>query len=143
MVALTFAVFKLVFLVAHSENCHHLSYIDTVIWRKEDIEDTRSPRNHESKKTLTSHPRHPTSTSYSTWIVLAGSVSLILPSGGAVSFLYGFIFCVLCNLALAASLGEMAAVWPTAGGQYHFVYALCTDGWKRPVVRVFPVPLPP
>ncbi|KAI8959859.1 amino acid transporter [Daldinia sp. FL1419] len=66
-----------------------------------------------------------------TWIALAGSIGLVLPSGGSVSFLYGFIFCVLCNLALAASLGEMAAIWPTAGGQYHFVYALCTDKWKK------------
>ncbi|KAI1459182.1 amino acid/polyamine transporter I [Annulohypoxylon moriforme] len=66
-----------------------------------------------------------------TWIALAGSIGLVLPSGGSVSFLYGFLFCVLCNLALAASLGEMAAIWPTAGGQYHFVYALCADSWKR------------
>ncbi|KAI1090994.1 amino acid transporter [Rostrohypoxylon terebratum] len=66
-----------------------------------------------------------------TWIALAGSIGLVLPSGASVSFLYGFLFCVLCNLALAASLGEMAAIWPTAGGQYHFVYALCAEGWKR------------
>ncbi|KAI1778092.1 amino acid transporter [Hypoxylon cercidicola] len=66
-----------------------------------------------------------------TWIALAGSIGLVLPSGGSVSFLYGFVFCVLCNLALAASLGELAAIWPTAGGQYHFVYALCTDAWKK------------
>ncbi|KAL7622820.1 hypothetical protein AAE478_006499 [Parahypoxylon ruwenzoriense] len=66
-----------------------------------------------------------------TWIALAGSIGLVLPSGGSVSLLYGFIFCVLCNLALAASLGELAAIWPTAGGQYHFVYALCTDRWKK------------
>ncbi|KAH9906821.1 choline transport protein [Xylariomycetidae sp. FL2044] len=66
-----------------------------------------------------------------TWIALAGSIGLVLPSGGSVSFLYGFIFCVLCNLALAASLGELAAIWPTAGGQYHFVYALCTERWKK------------
>ncbi|TGJ81469.1 hypothetical protein E0Z10_g7296 [Xylaria hypoxylon] len=66
-----------------------------------------------------------------TWIALAGSIGIVLPSGGSVSFLYGFIFCVLCNFALAASLGELAAIWPTAGGQYHFVYALCTDKWKK------------
>ncbi|KAI0017029.1 choline transport protein [Xylariomycetidae sp. FL0641] len=66
-----------------------------------------------------------------TWIALAGSIGLVLPSGSSVSFLYGFVFCVLCNLALAASLGELAAIWPTAGGQYHFVYALSTDRWKR------------
>ncbi|KAF5672512.1 choline permease [Fusarium heterosporum] len=66
-----------------------------------------------------------------TWIALAGSIAYILPSGGSVSFIYGFVFCVICNLALAASLGELAALWPTAGGQYHFMYALCTPRWKR------------
>ncbi|KAF5007723.1 hypothetical protein FDECE_5971 [Fusarium decemcellulare] len=66
-----------------------------------------------------------------TWIALAGSIGLVLPSGGAVALLYGFIFCVLCNFALTASLGEMASIWATAGGQYHFVFALCTERWKR------------
>ncbi|UPL01103.1 hypothetical protein LCI18_012037 [Fusarium solani-melongenae] len=55
-----------------------------------------------------------------TWIALAGSIGLVLPSGGAVSLVYGFIFCVLCNFALTAT-----------GGQYHFVFALCTERWRR------------
>ncbi|KAJ6443745.1 choline transport protein [Purpureocillium lavendulum] len=67
-----------------------------------------------------------------TWIALAGSIGLILPSGGSVAFLYGFIFCVLCCICVAASLGELGAIWPTAGGQYHFVFALCTEKWKKP-----------
>lgn len=73
-----------------------------------------------------------------------------MPSGGSVAFLYGFIFCVLCNLCLGASLGEMASIWPTAGGQYHFTYvrtemreyctfmlrtdglqSLCTEKWRN------------
>ncbi|KEZ38591.1 hypothetical protein SAPIO_CDS10582 [Scedosporium apiospermum] len=66
-----------------------------------------------------------------TWIAIAGTMGLVLPSGGAVSLIYGFIFCVLCNFALVSSLGELTAIWPTAGGQYHFVYALCTDSWKN------------
>ncbi|OKL64191.1 hypothetical protein UA08_01001 [Talaromyces atroroseus] len=66
-----------------------------------------------------------------TWIALAGSIGLVLPSGGPVSFLYGFIFCVICNFAMAASLGELAAIWPTAGGQYHFVYALSPEKWRK------------
>ncbi|KAF2797977.1 amino acid transporter [Melanomma pulvis-pyrius CBS 109.77] len=68
-----------------------------------------------------------------TWIALAGSLGLVMPSGGSVAFLYGFIFCVLCNLCLGASLGEMASIWPTAGGQYHFTYSLCTDKWRNSV----------
>ncbi|KAL6916682.1 hypothetical protein FSHL1_008130 [Fusarium sambucinum] len=66
-----------------------------------------------------------------TWICLAGSLSIVLPSGGSVAFLYGFIFCVLCNFCLAASLGELAAIWPTAGGQYHFQWALTPEKWRK------------
>ncbi|XWX02398.1 hypothetical protein V2A60_010435 [Cordyceps javanica] len=67
-----------------------------------------------------------------TWIALAGSIGLILPSGGPVAFLYGFLFCVLCSFCVVASLGELAAIWPTAGGQYHYVFALCTERWRKP-----------
>ncbi|KAM5360297.1 hypothetical protein ACJZ2D_013856 [Fusarium nematophilum] len=66
-----------------------------------------------------------------TWIVLGGTVGLVMPSGGSVALLYGFVFCVLCNLALAASLGELAAIWPTAGGQYHFIFVLSTEKWRK------------
>ncbi|KAE9572125.1 Choline transport protein [Colletotrichum fructicola] len=66
-----------------------------------------------------------------TWISLAGSIGLVMPSGGSVSFVYGFIFCVLCNIALSASVGELASLYPTAGGQYHYAYALSTRKWKK------------
>jgi amino acid transporter len=72
----------------------------------------------------------------STWIALAGSIGLVLPSGSSVALLYGFIFCVLCCFCVAASLGELSAIWPTAGGQYHFVYALCTEKWRKPLVSL-------
>ena len=77
----------------------------------------------------------------STWIALAGSLGIVLPSGGSVAFLYGFIFVVACNFCIGASLGEMAAIWPTAGGQYHFVWALCTEKWKKLMVRSLPTTL--
>lgn len=51
-----------------------------------------------------------------TWIALASTLAIVLPSGGSVAFVYGFIFCVVCNFCIAASMGEMASVWPTAGG---------------------------
>ncbi|KAM0431405.1 hypothetical protein ACHAPT_005382 [Fusarium lateritium] len=66
-----------------------------------------------------------------TWISLAGSLGLVMPSGGSVSFVYGFIFCVICNVCLSASVGELASRWPTAGGQYHHAYALATEKWKN------------
>jgi amino acid transporter len=75
--------------------------------------------------------KDPAPDSYSTWIALGGTIGIVMPSGGPVALLYGFIFCVACNFALAFSLGELAAIWPTAGGQYHFVYALSSERWKR------------
>uniref|UniRef100_A0A8H7KC45 Choline transport protein n=1 Tax=Bionectria ochroleuca TaxID=29856 RepID=A0A8H7KC45_BIOOC len=66
-----------------------------------------------------------------TWISLAGSIGLIMPSGGSVSFVYGFLFCIICSLCLAASLGELASRWPTAGGQYHYAYALASEKWRK------------
>ncbi|KAF4946103.1 hypothetical protein FSARC_14273 [Fusarium sarcochroum] len=65
-----------------------------------------------------------------TWISLAGSLGLVMPSGGSVSFVYGFIFCVICNICLSASVGELASLYPTAGGQYHYSFALSTKKWK-------------
>lgn len=58
-----------------------------------------------------------------------------MPSGGSVSFVYGFIFCVLCNICLAASVGELASLYPTAGGQYHYSFALSSKKWKGINVR--------
>jgi amino acid transporter len=62
-----------------------------------------------------------------------------MPSGGSVSFVYGFIFCIICNICLSASVGELASLWPTAGGQYHYAYAMATKKWKKSMVR-FSVP---
>lgn len=74
-------------------------------------------------------------TSTSTWISLAGSLGLVMPSGGSVSFVYGFIFCIICNICLSASVGELASIYPTAGGQYHYAYALSGKKWKNLMVR--------
>lgn len=71
----------------------------------------------------------------STWISLAGSLGLVMPSGGSVSFVYGFILCIICNICLSASVGELASLWPTAGGQYHYAYAMATKKWKKSMVR--------
>ncbi|KAK5281076.1 hypothetical protein LTR99_002728 [Exophiala xenobiotica] len=65
-----------------------------------------------------------------TWICLAGSLGIVMPSGSSVAFFYGFIFCVVCNFCLSASVGELSSIWPTAGGQYHYAFALSTEHWK-------------
>ncbi|OAQ83835.1 amino acid/polyamine transporter I [Purpureocillium lilacinum] len=39
--------------------------------------------------------------------------------------LLSFILSLICSLCIAASLAEIASIYPTAGGQYHWVAALC------------------
>jgi choline transport protein len=48
-----------------------------------------------------------------------------------VTFLYGIILASVVYLCVAVSLGELASVYPTAGGQYHFTYLLAPESVKR------------
>lgn len=55
-----------------------------------------------------------------TWTALAASINLALPAGGSSSVILGLLVAGICNLCLAASLGEFLSAYPTAGGQYHW-----------------------
>lgn len=65
------------------------------------------------------------------WTALAASLSLALPSGGPVAVIWGLATAGICNLSLAASLGEFLSAYPTSGGQYHWIAAISPQGWKR------------
>lgn len=43
---------------------------------------------------------------------------------------YGFIYAILGALSTAASLAEMASIWPTSGGQYHWTAMLAPPSQK-------------
>ncbi|KAM0345615.1 hypothetical protein ACHAPU_006268 [Fusarium lateritium] len=58
------------------------------------------------------------------WEALSTVISTALISGGAPCLLYNFILSTVCSLCIAGSLGEIASIYPTAGGQYHWVAAL-------------------
>jgi hypothetical protein len=47
------------------------------------------------------------------WVAMATSLTLALPSGGPTAIIYGVIVAGLGSLALAASLAEICAVYPT------------------------------
>jgi amino acid transporter len=38
--------------------------------------------------------------------------------------IWGFVYAIVCNLALTLSLSEVFSVYPTAGGQYHWAAIL-------------------
>ncbi|CEO58444.1 hypothetical protein PMG11_03168 [Penicillium brasilianum] len=65
-----------------------------------------------------------------TWEALCATMVSGLVSGGPVSLFYGFILALIGALATASSLGELTSMWPTAGGQYHFIAHLAPDRWK-------------
>ncbi|KAK1634268.1 amino acid permease [Colletotrichum phormii] len=74
-----------------------------------------------------------------TWEALSTVIAPALVSGGAPCLFYNLIISTICTICIASSLGEIASIYPTAGGQYHWVAALCppstrfaaafTTGW--------------
>lgn len=54
------------------------------------------------------------------WVAIASSFAIAIQSGGALSLLYGIITVAVAMLCTGLTLAELASVYPTAGGQYHF-----------------------
>ncbi|KAL1605385.1 hypothetical protein SLS60_004933 [Paraconiothyrium brasiliense] len=59
-----------------------------------------------------------------TWEALSTVIATALTTGGAPCLFWNLLVSVLCSIAIALSLGEIASIYPTAGGQYHWVAAL-------------------
>ncbi|PKX99343.1 putative choline transport protein [Aspergillus novofumigatus IBT 16806] len=65
------------------------------------------------------------------WVAIATSFAVAVQSGGAVSLLYGIIAVTVAMLCTGVTLAELASVYPTAGGQYHFTSILASERWSR------------
>lgn len=65
------------------------------------------------------------------WVAIAASFSIAIQSGGSVSLLYGIIVVFLAMLCTGITLAELASVYPTAGGQYHFTSILASKRWSK------------
>lgn len=57
---------------------------------------------------------------------LSTTMAISLTDGQSVTVLYGWIFVSLVSLSIAASLAEICAVYPTAGGVYYWSAMLST-----------------
>ncbi|KAI9836224.1 MAG: hypothetical protein M1819_001561 [Sarea resinae] len=57
---------------------------------------------------------------------LSTTFYITLADGQCVTILYGWVFVSLISLCIAASLGEICAVYPTAGGVYYWSAMLST-----------------
>ena len=55
---------------------------------------------------------------------LSTQLYIALPDGGPVTILYGWIVVTLISIAIAASLAEICAVFPVAGGVYYWSKAV-------------------
>ncbi|KAL4741256.1 amino acid/polyamine transporter I [Aspergillus similis] len=65
------------------------------------------------------------------WVAIAASFAIAIQSGGALSLLYGIIVVTFAMLCTGVTLAELASVYPTAGGQYHFTSILASRRWSR------------
>ncbi|KAH8813353.1 amino acid transporter-like protein [Xylogone sp. PMI_703] len=65
-----------------------------------------------------------------TWEALSSVVAAALTSGGAPCLFYNYIISFIGSVAIAASLAEIASIYPTAGGQYHWVAVLAPRNQK-------------
>lgn len=65
------------------------------------------------------------------WVAIASSFAIAIQSGGAVSLLYGIVTVATTMACTGLTLAELASVYPTAGGQYHFTSILAVRRWSR------------
>lgn len=69
----------------------------------------------------------------SSWLGFSVSIALALQAGGSVTLLYGTIFICFIYFCVGLTLAELASVYPTAGGQYHFASILAPKQWSREI----------
>ncbi|KAH6687111.1 choline transport protein [Verticillium dahliae] len=68
-----------------------------------------------------------------TWEALSTVIAAGLIGGGAPCLFYNYVISFLCTICVASSLAEIASIFPTAGGQYHWVAALSSESTRSSV----------
>ena len=59
-----------------------------------------------------------------TWEAIFFANATAMLNGGPPTLFWGFVFAFCGALTTAASLAELASIWPTSGGQYHWTAML-------------------
>lgn len=62
---------------------------------------------------------------------LATTLIFPLVGGGPVNIIWGWVAVSLITVCVAASLGEITSVYPTAGGVYYQAFMLAPANWRR------------
>ncbi|KAF4781691.1 hypothetical protein HER10_EVM0002060 [Colletotrichum scovillei] len=65
------------------------------------------------------------------WSAIAATLVISISSGGPVTLLYGIVLIFVLGGACALSMAEIASVYPTAGGQYHWTSILTPRRYSR------------
>lgn len=65
------------------------------------------------------------------WVAVATSFAVVVAAGGPVTLVYGVIISCIVYAAVAISLAELASIYPTAGGQYHFTALIAPKSISR------------
>jgi choline transport protein len=68
------------------------------------------------------------------WAGIAATFALAIAQGGPVTLIYGPIIMFVLVGSCALTLAELASVYPTAGGQYHWTSILAPISWSRGLV---------
>jgi choline transport protein len=71
------------------------------------------------------------------WAGISATLALSIMSGGSVTLVYGVIVIFIVVGSSAISLAELASVYPTAGGQYHWTNILAPKAWSRSLVSLY------
>ncbi|RKK79192.1 hypothetical protein BFJ71_g16301 [Fusarium oxysporum] len=61
------------------------------------------------------------------WVALATTLAIAIAAGGTFTVLYGIIIVSAVYLCVSMTLAELASVYPTGGGQYHFTSILAPE----------------
>jgi choline transport protein len=69
----------------------------------------------------------------SSWAGLSTSAQIALLQGGPVTLVYGTLVISVIYLCISLVLAELASVYPTAGGQYHFTSILAPQSITQSV----------
>lgn len=70
------------------------------------------------------------------WAGVSGTIQLALLAGGPVTLIYSMLLTTVIYICIALSMAELASVYPTAGGQYHFASILAPKSIKRGISYV-------
>lgn len=70
------------------------------------------------------------------WVAIGSTFALSIGHGGNTTVIYGLILIAVVYSAIALSIAELAAQYPTAGGQYHWSAILVPPRIRREVSYV-------